>query len=413
MHKPSRGRILFGIGLLIALAFGGLARPRLSRSAEASVFSGTLTGRTVRLAAEVAGTVRRLADEGTMVRPGETVAELEDPVLAQQLQEAEAALEAARAEAAALEAGVPPEQQAVLAAQVRQAEAEREAAERMWKALLRQLQEPQDLERQILEARTALAVAEQGVERARADLEKVRADRDRLPFDQRAIADRQVAAAEAALRAAEAEQDAARARLEGLLAIRRRPLTLQAQVHAAEAQARAAEAAVRAAQARLERAQNGPTKWERDQARAAVALAEARRDLLRLQSERLRLTAPFTATVSEHLAHIGETVRAGQPVLSLSTVDPLEVTIFVPVGWLGRLQVGQPVRVRVDAFPGEEFPGVIARIAPEATFTPRNVQTREERQMLVFAVTVRVPNPDGRLKAGMPADVWISPAAGP
>ena len=411
MRKPFRAgiaMILLG-GILYLGSAWGLPRPAASGSGGGWVFSGTLTGRSVQLSAEVSGRVRWLAEEGATVKPGEAVAELEDPVLSQQLLEAEAARAAARAEAAALEAGVPPEQEAVLAAQVRQAEAEREAAERLWQALRRQLREPQDLERQILEARTALAVAEHGVERARADLEKARADRDRLPFDQREIADRQVAAAEAALRAAEAERDAARARLEGLLAIRERPLSLQAQVHAAEAQMRAAEAALRAAQARLDRARNGPTPWERDQARAAVALAAARRDLLRLQMDRLRLTAPFTATVSERLAHEGEIVRAGQPVLSLSTIDPLEVTIYVPVSLLGRLRVGQPVRIQVDAFPGEAFPGVIARIAPEATFTPRNVQTREERQTLVFAVTARVPNPEGRLKAGMPADVQILP----
>ncbi len=411
MRKPLRtGMLVIAIGGIAYLAGAWwLSRPASGQSGGSLVFSGTLTGRSVQLSAEVSGRVRWLAEEGATVRPGETVAELEDPVLSQQLLEAEAALAVAQAEAAALEAGVSPEQQAVLAAQVRQAEAEHEAAARLRQALLRQLREPQDLERQILEARTALAMAEQGVERARADLEKARADRDRLPFGQREIADRQVAAAEAALRAAEAERDAARARLEGLLTMRQRPLSLKAQVHAAEARARAAEAALRAAQARLDRARNGPTPWERDQARAAVALAEARRDLLRLQVERLRLTAPFTATVSERLTHEGETVRAGQPLLSLSTVDPLEATIYVPVSLLSRLRVGQPVAVQVDAFPGERFPGVIARIAPEATFTPRNVQTREERQALVFAVTVRVPNPEGRLKAGMPADVQILP----
>lgn len=407
MRKRFIPRILIVGGVAALLAAGRLLRPVFN--GEEMMFSGTLTGRSVRLSAEGGGTVRWLADEGAVVRPGDEVAELEDPALAQQRLEAEAALAAAQAEAAALEAGTPPEQLAVLAAQVQQAEAEREAATRAWQARLRQLQDPQDLERQILEARTALAAAEQGVERARADLERARADRDRLPFGQREIADRQVAAAEAALRAAEAERDAARARLEGLLAIRRRPLALQAQVHAAEAQARAAEAALRAAQARLDRARNGPAPWERAQARAAVALAEARRDLLRAQMERLRLTAPFTATVSEHLAHVGETVRAGQPILSLSAVDPLEVTLYVPVGLLGKIHVGQPVTVRVDAFPGERFPGVIARIAPEAVFTPRNVQTREERRALSFAVIVRVPNPDGRLKSGMPADVQLIP----
>ncbi len=407
MRKRFIPRILIVGGVAALLAAGRLLRPVFN--GEEMVFFGTLTGRSVRLSAEGGGTVRWLADEGAVVRPGDGVAELEDPALAQQLLEAEAALAAAQAEAAALEAGTPPEQLAVLAAQVQQAEAEREAAARAWQARLRQLQDPQDLERQILEARTALAVAEQGVERARADLERARAGRDRLPFSQREIADRQVAAAEAALRAAEAERDAARARLEGLLTIRRRPLALQAQVHAAEAQARAAEAALRAAQARLDRARNGPAPWERAQARAAVALAEARRDLLRAQMERLRLTAPFTATVSEHLARVGETVRAGQPILSLSAVDPLEVTLYVPVGLLGKIRVGQPVTVRVDAFPGERFPGVIARIAPEAVFTPRNVQTREERRALSFAVTVHVPNPDGRLKSGMPADVQLIP----
>ncbi|WP_376792491.1 HlyD family secretion protein [Thermoflexus sp.] len=409
MRRPLIVRVFLAGGIVALIGVWWLSRPASGGLGTESVFSGTLMGRSIELSAEVSGTVRWLVDEGAVAKPGEAVAELEDPVLAQQLLEAEAALAAARAEAAALEAGASLEQQAVLAAQVRQAEAEYQAAVQAWQALLRQLHEPQELERQILEAKAALAMAEQGVERARADLEKAWADRDRLPFDQREVVDQQVRAAEAALRAAVAERDAARARLEGLLAIRQRPLSLQAQVHLAEARMRAAEAALRAAQARFDRARNGPASWERDQARAAVALTEARRDLLRLQVERLRLTAPFTATVSEHLAHVGETVRAGQPVLSLSAIDPLEVTIYVPVGLLGRLRVGQPVWVQVDAFPGERFPGVIARIAPEATFTPRNVQTREERQALVFAVTVRVPNPEGRLKAGMPADVRISP----
>lgn len=409
MSKGRWLRVGVGVGLAIAGLLGGarLWRGRPAASAAGAVFSGVLTGRSVRLAAEVNGTVRWLAEEGSLVRAGEVVAELEDPVLAQQMQEAEAALAAARAEAEVVAAGPPPEQLAVLAAAVRQAEAERDAAARTLQALQRQLRSPQELDRQILEARTALAVAAQGVERARAEWEQARAERDRLPFDQRFVAERQVAAAEAALRAAEAEREAARARLEGLEAMRRRPLALMAQVHAAEARLRAAEAAVRAAQARLDRARNGAAPWERAGAQAAVALAEARRDLLALQQARLRLTAPFTATVGERLARIGETVPVGRPVLSLERVDPLEVTIYVPLAWLGRLRVGERVAVRVDAFPGEDFPGVIARIAPEATFTPRNVQTREERQSLTFAVTVRVPNPDGRLRAGMPADVIL------
>ncbi|MFN3929600.1 MAG: hypothetical protein ACK4OK_08225 [Thermoflexus sp.] len=176
MRRPLIMRIFMTIGIVALIGAWWLSRPTSGGTGGGLVFSGTLTGRSVKLSAEVSGTVRWLIEEGAVVKLGEAVAELEDPVLIQQLLEAEAALAAAQAEEAALEAGASPEQQAVLAAQVRQAEAEYQAAVQVWRALVRQLHEPQELERQILEARTALAMAEQGVERARADLEKARAD---------------------------------------------------------------------------------------------------------------------------------------------------------------------------------------------------------------------------------------------
>jgi HlyD family secretion protein len=72
---------------------------------------------------------------------------------------------------------------------------------------------------------------------------------------------------------------------------------------------------------------------------------------------------------------------------------------------MGRIALGDAARVSVNAYPGTTFPATVTKIASKAEFTPSNVQTKEDRSKLVFAVTVSVPNPDQRLKAGMPADV--------
>jgi len=85
------------------------------------------------------------------------------------------------------------------------------------------------------------------------------------------------------------------------------------------------------------------------------------------------------------------------------------LVIYIPENRIGQVQVGQEVEVQVDSFPGRVFVGQVQNIAGEAEFTPRNVQTQEERVNLVFAVKVRIPNPDGALKPGMPADATVRP----
>ena len=81
--------------------------------------------------------------------------------------------------------------------------------------------------------------------------------------------------------------------------------------------------------------------------------------------------------------------------------------IYIPENRIGQINVGQEAQVQVDSFPAEVFVGHVASIAGKAEFTPRNVQTQEERVNLVFAVKVRIPNPDQNLKPGLPADATI------
>jgi HlyD family secretion protein len=136
--------------------------------------------------------------------------------------------------------------------------------------------------------------------------------------------------------------------------------------------------------------------------------APAERQLLDVQLERLTLRSPLSGVVLKRLARQGEVVGAGTPVLTVARLDELTLTVYVPEAELGRVALGQSVEARADAFPGRAFPGQVQAISTRAEFTPRNVQTARDRRKLVFAVKVRLPNPSGELKPGLPVDVTFA-----
>ncbi|MBI3978336.1 MAG: efflux RND transporter periplasmic adaptor subunit [Chloroflexi bacterium] len=130
----------------------------------------------------------------------------------------------------------------------------------------------------------------------------------------------------------------------------------------------------------------------------------AQRQLLDLQIDRLAVRAPIEGVVVRRLVQPGAVVAPGAPLLVLADPRELRLTLYVLERNLGRIAVGQPVDLRVDAYPTRRFAGAVRTVATRAEFTPRNVQTAKDRANLVFAVDVRVPNPDGALRPGMPAD---------
>ncbi len=101
----------------------------------------------------------------------------------------------------------------------------------------------------------------------------------------------------------------------------------------------------------------------------------------------------------------GEVIGPGTPAMTIGILDELTVTVYLPENRYGQISLGDQARVNVDSYPDESFPAEVSAIADEAEFTPRNVQTSEERQTTVYAVELRISEPDGRLKPGMPADV--------
>jgi membrane fusion protein YbhG len=130
----------------------------------------------------------------------------------------------------------------------------------------------------------------------------------------------------------------------------------------------------------------------------------AQQQLTQAQLARMDLMAPQSGVVQKQIAHRGEYVGPGAPVLTVADPTNLKLTLYVLERDLGRVAIGQTVGIQADAFPGRVFPGRVTTIADRAEFTPRNVQTQRDRQNLVFAVTVRVPNADRALKAGLPVD---------
>lgn len=133
---------------------------------------------------------------------------------------------------------------------------------------------------------------------------------------------------------------------------------------------------------------------------------------LRIQAERYALRSPVSGVVTRVPARVGEVASPGQTVATVADLRRLKLTVYVLERDLGRVFVGQSARVTADPFPGRDFGGEVTSINSRAEFTPRNVQTQRDRLNLVFGVQLRVDNPGGELKPGMPVDAALLPASG-
>lgn len=136
-----------------------------------------------------------------------------------------------------------------------------------------------------------------------------------------------------------------------------------------------------------------------------LAAGRARLAEVDAQLRELIVVSPTNCVLETLSVKVGDVVPANREVATLLLTNHLWVRVFVPEPWLGRVKLGESATVRVDAFPGRDFKGVIEQIARAAEFTPRNVQTTEERVKQVFGVKVRLDHKDGDLRAGMAADV--------
>ncbi|MBN2256999.1 MAG: efflux RND transporter periplasmic adaptor subunit [Anaerolineaceae bacterium] len=142
-----------------------------------------------------------------------------------------------------------------------------------------------------------------------------------------------------------------------------------------------------------------------EQTRLAVNQAETSLALIDTQLAKLTVTAPMNGVILTSTVTVGEVVAAGSSTMLLGDLSNLSIVVYVPETIYGQLNLGQSARITVDSFPAETFTAAVTGIANQAEFTPRNVQSVEGRGATVYAITLRINNPEGKLKPGMPADV--------
>jgi HlyD family secretion protein len=383
---------------------------------QAMVVSGSIEGEEVTIVSEFGGRIISLdVEEGDQVEVGHVLVELDTSLLQADMAQAEAGAMAAEANLANVKAGTHPAEIMAAQALLQQAIAERSAAETAWRDSLAVLGNPQEIGAQVAEARAAVDLAAVQIEQMEAQLASAKVERDRYraqgSMEEKwlyVIYNYQVEAAEAALDAARANRQGAEETLATLEALRDNPLAVVSEMHMAEAQYDIAVAGVAVAKAKLDELQAGPTAEEVAVAEAQVAQARSAISALETKIEKMTLRSPIAGLVTSRSVHEGEAAIAGATLLSVANLDEVQLTVYIPEDKLGRVYLGQQVEVQVDSFPGRVFTGTVSYISQQAEFTPRNVQTEEERVNMVFAVRVRLPNPDHLLKPGMPADAVIS-----
>jgi multidrug resistance efflux pump len=369
-------------GLILVVAGGVLAGcllpGRLLRSTTLQL-PGVVEIQEVRLGSKIGGRVARVnTAEGDLVEKNQELVVFDVPELHAQREQWDARLQAARADYEKAKNGPRPEEK-------KAAEAAVLAAKERWKRLTAGWR---DEEKRQAQAELELADADAKV--TRADFERI----EKL-LRQGSMSRTDYETAWARSRMAQGRADAARAKNDMLKTGSR-----------AEDIAEAA-AEVARTQANLDLLLAG-TRYE-EIAAAEARMIEARGKLREIDANLAEavVRAPERALVEVLAVRKGDLVPPNQPVLRVLRADDLWVKVYVPETELGKVRLHQPVEVTVDAYPGKRFAGTVMQIASESEFTPRNVQSVDERRHQVFGIKVRVPDPDGVFKSGMAAEVYL------
>ncbi len=369
---------IVGIALVALLLFSALLYSQ--RKPQSLHVSGFVEADDIHLGSRLGGRVRAVhVQEGSLVKAGDLLIELEPHDMVAKLNEAEAKLAAQRAKLSRLDAGL-------LAGEIAQVSARVDR----------------------LKAKVDLLVAgprQEEIESARALLELADAQADRakkthgrlmelISRDARTVTREDMDRAIEDLRVAESM---IQARKEQLLQLTKgtRPEELAA-----------AKAELAEATAALELARAGYRSEEKEQARAEMCAAEAAVAAIQAQMSELKIVAKVGGTVDALELQPGDLVAPNSPVLTLLDLEHLWLRAYIPQDQLF-LKPGDQVEVTVDSFPGKRFTGEVGFVAGQGEFTPRNVQTPEERAKQVFRIKVRLPADSG-LRVGMGADLWLN-----
>jgi len=376
---PARSRARLVVPLLVVAAAGWYGWHRWRLATAPYEWSGTVEAHTISLGSRAGGRVQRvLVKEGDRVKPGEPIIVLEPGDWPAQLQQAEAQLEMMQATLDKLQAGARPEEIAAARARTQAAQ-----------AILQETTAGARGE-QVAAAAARLAAQQVAVDKAQRDAErmhKLAASGAAVPAD--------VDNADLAVRAAAAQRDALAQQLDELNHGARREDVAQASARAAEQ--RASEQLV----------VSGSRVEDIRAAQAQVRGAQGKVDQIKTMIDELAIKAPVAARVEALELRPGDIIAPNASAATLVEDDQLYVRIYVPETQLGQIKLGHEVPIRVDSFPDETFQGVVQHINSVGEYSPRNLQTADERADQMFAARIGITSGGNRLRAGMAATITV------
>ncbi len=367
-----------GVFRLACLALVVLLPQCLQQDPSVLVVTGQIEGVGVEAGSRLGGRVSEvLAAEGDHVADGERLVLLESAEMNALVDGAEARLAQTEAALAKLEAGARPEQ-------IRQAEAVALGAEEEYQMAMK-------------------GFRSQEVEAGRSEVEAARAARDEASvafkraeglLEEELTAEEDYDKAKHALEGAEANYQAAREKLDILLEGTRSEVINMA------------KAAYDQAAAALDELRNGTRKEDIDVARAICKAASADLELAKINAGEMVVVSPCDGMIESLDIYPGDIVKAG-PLVRIVDPDDLELVVYVSSAILGHLNIGQTLKLTTDSHGDESFEGRIVHIANQGEYTPRNLQTEEQRVQQVFGIKVKLDSAGGKLRAGMTATVHL------
>ncbi len=378
--------------LVVAAAIGGVALYRSAQTTPSDriAVSGNIELTEVNIAFKTAGKLmERAVDEGDKITRGMLVARLDREQLLKQRDASAAALVEAQALLAQSETALEWQRQ-TLQADLEARRAELSAAESHLLELRRGAR-PQEIQ----EAKAAVQAADAELDRAQKDW--VRAERLHKDDD-----------------ISTAQFDLARTRYESAVAMlkqarERAALVLEGPrtetIEAAAAQVQRAKAGVKASEAnQLELKRR---EQEINARRAEIERAKAQIAFIDTQLKDTEAFSPIDGVVLVKAADPGEVLAPGTTVVTVGDIDHPWLRAYINEKDLGRVKLGSKARITTDAFPGKVYDGRVSFISSDAEFTPKQIQTSEERVKLVYRIKIDVDNPHHELKSNMPADAEI------
>ena len=340
---------------------------------------GTVESQEVRLSSRVGGRVSKVyVDDGAVLEAGAKVVDLEMPELDAQRDQLVAQKQAAEAVLARLVEGPRKQEIAAAKAAVDAAQARLELMQAGFR--------PEETEQVAGDLASA-----------RADLANARIDMER----ERELLSRK-ATSQGTFDAAVAKYGRLNGQVSALDAKHRMYTKGYREQEKAETEAELARL-----QANLDLLHAGTREEDKAEARAQLAHLDGKLAEIDVMRAERTVFAPEKCIVQTVSVRPGDIAAPNRPVALVLRADDLWVKAYISEIQMGLIKVGQKVEVTMDTFPNKHFSGEVIYIAPQSEFTPRNVQTVDERRHQVFGVKVRVADPQGVFKAGMAADVWL------